>query len=77
MMIILGEGCQSAHQYPPRSAQGKANNDISRFTYFHNVFKKGDDKCFIDLVTSRRVYCLCADTRAQAAEWQERIQNCL
>ena len=38
--------------------------------------KKGDDKCFFDLVTSRRVYCLCADTRAQAGEWQEKIQNC-
>jgi len=39
--------------------------------------KKHDDKCFFDLNTSRRVYCLCADTRQQAIEWQEKIQNCL
>ena len=75
MVMILGEGCQSAHQYPPGSAQGDVNDTLKSF--FNNFFKKGDDKCFLDLVTSRRVYCLCADTRAQAGEWQERIQNCL
>lgn len=38
--------------------------------------KKADERCFFDLVTSQRAYSLCADTRQQAAEWQEKIQNC-
>ena len=38
--------------------------------------KKADERCFFDLVTSQRAYSLCADTRQQAGEWQEKIQNC-
>jgi len=39
--------------------------------------KKTDDRCFFDLHTSKRAYSLCAETRQQAVEWQEKIQNCL
>jgi len=39
--------------------------------------KKADDRCFFDLHTSRRTYSLCAESRQQATEWQEKIQNCL
>ena len=39
--------------------------------------KKADDRCFFDLHTSRRTYSLCAESRQQAVEWQEKIQNCL
>ena len=39
--------------------------------------KKADERCFFDLMTSQRMYSLCADTRQQAAEWQEKIPNCM
>jgi myotubularin-related protein 5/13 len=39
--------------------------------------KKADDHCFIDLHTTRRTYSLCAETRQQALDWMEKIQNCL
>jgi hypothetical protein len=38
---------------------------------------KKDIKCFFDLQTSKRAYSLCADTRQQCLEWQEKIQSCL
>lgn len=39
--------------------------------------KKADERCCFDLHTSRRQYSLCAESRQQADEWKEKIQNCL
>jgi len=39
--------------------------------------KKADERCFFDVHTSRRSYSLCAETRQEAQDWQDKIQSCL
>jgi myotubularin-related protein 5/13 len=39
--------------------------------------KKLDEQCFFALHTSQRTYSLCAETRQEALDWQDKIQSCL
>jgi len=39
--------------------------------------KKADERCCFDIHTSRKTYSLCAESRQQADDWKEKIQNCL
>ena len=34
-------------------------------------------RCFFDVHTSKRTYSLCAETRQESMDWQEKIQSCL
>ena len=34
-------------------------------------------RCFFDVHTSKRTYSLCAETRQESIDWQEKIQSCL
>ena len=41
------------------------------------VWSPACPRCFFDVHTSRRSYSLCAETRQEAVDWQEKIQSCL